>query len=93
MFTVIFDDNKKTPLYEQLYKFIRREIEGGRIAALEKLPSKRKLAAHLKISQATVEAAYGQLTAEGYIKAVPKSGYFMQALEITPSTGDKGTVH
>src|SRR5699024_8522173 len=35
-------------------------------------------------SQITVETAYGQLAAEGYIHAVPRSGYFVQQLDALP---------
>ena len=47
-----FDLNSKNhiPLYEQLYKYIKNELETGKISAGEKLPSKRELASHLKIS-------------------------------------------
>ena len=68
MFTPILDSSKRRPLYEQLYRYIRGEIEAGRLAAGERLPSKRALAAHLKISVVTVEGAYGQLLAEGYLR-------------------------
>lgn len=71
MLTVSLDSRLETPLYEQLYRYIRGEIETGRLAAGEKLPSKRALCAHLKISQNTVETAYEQLTAEGYLTAGP----------------------
>ena len=64
MFTPILDSSQRRPLYEQLYRYIRGEIEAGRLAAGERLPSKRALAAHLKISVVTVEGAYGQLLAE-----------------------------
>lgn len=50
----------------------------------EKLPSKRNLSAHLKISQNTVDTAYQQLAAEGYIKPRPKSGFFVCKLEELP---------
>ena len=68
MLTVSLDSRLETPLYEQLYRYIRGEIETGRLAAGEKLPSKRALCAHLKISQTTVETAYEPLTAEGYLQ-------------------------
>lgn len=80
MLTYILDPAAKAPLYEQLYTAIRRDIICGTLASREKLPSKRKLAAHLKISAVTVETAYGQLVAEGYLEAVPKRGYFVQTL-------------
>ncbi len=81
MLTLIFNSDVKSPMYEQLYRFIRTEIENGKLPANEKLPSKRKLAAHLKISTVTVETAYSQLSAEGYLKSVPKCGYFIQPFE------------
>ena len=81
MLTVSLDSRLETPLYEQLYRYIRGEIETGRLAAGEKLPSKRALCAHLKISQNTVETAYEQLTAEGYLTARPRSGYYVQRME------------
>lgn len=81
MFTVILDNNdKKTPLYMQLYYHIKSEIESGNIKGGEKLPSKRELASHLKISIVTVETAYSQLTAEGYIRPKAGSGFYAEQL-------------
>ena len=81
MITLIFKPKSQTPLYEQLYRYIIAEIENGRLQTGEKMPSKRKLSAHLKISTVTVENAYAQLVAEGYLTAVPKSGYYVQPYE------------
>lgn len=78
MLTLSF--NKERPLYEQLYSHIRKEIECGNIAAGEKLPSKRALSVHLKISVVTIETAYSLLAAEGYIYSVPGSGYYAESL-------------
>ena len=73
------------PLYEALYRCIRRDILSGKLAAGEKLPSKRALAAHLEVSKITVEAAYNQLLAEGYIRSEEKVGYFAENLQkLTP---------
>lgn len=69
------------PLYEALYRHIREDILAGRLRPGEKLPSKRALAGHLEVSKVTVEAAYGQLLAEGYIRAQEKVGYFVEALQ------------
>ena len=57
----------------------------GRIAAGEKMPSKRQLAEHLHVSTATVEAAYGRLASEGYCESRPRSG--MYAAQDLPSAG------
>ena len=72
---------KKTPgvpLYEALYRCIRADILTGALAANEKLPSKRTLAANLKVSKITVETAYYQLLLEGYIRSEEKVGYFVE---------------
>lgn len=69
------------PLYEQLYLYIKKEITEGRLEYGTKLPSKRKLSEFLKVSQNTVETAYDQLLAEGYIESLPRKGYFVLAYE------------
>ena len=80
MITLSLESNGKIPLYEQLYLHIRKEIENGNIKPGEKLPSKRGLASHLKISVVTVETAYAQLLSEGYIYSRPGSGFFAETI-------------
>ena len=72
------------PLYEALYRCIRSDILSGKLPAGCRLPSKRALSAHLEVSKITVEAAYHQLAAEGYILSVEKVGYFVEKLETLP---------
>ncbi|MBP3487541.1 MAG: PLP-dependent aminotransferase family protein [Roseburia sp.] len=67
----------KAPLYEKIYEHIKREIVGGKIATGEKLPSTRRLAGNLAVSRSTVEMAYDQLLAEGYIQSQPCRGFFV----------------
>ena len=69
------------PLYEALYRCIRQDILSGKLPAGEKLPSKRALAAHLEVSKITVETAYNQLLAEGFIASREKVGYFVENLQ------------
>ena len=81
---------KKTPgvpLYEALYRCIRGDILQGNLLPGEKLPSKRALAAHLEVSKITVEAAYNQLAAEGYVLSREKVGYFVEAVDPAPQSG------
>ncbi len=78
MITFEFDTSHKIPLYQQLYSYIKGEIEKGNIKAGDKLPSKRTLSAHLKVSIVTVETAYAQLMAEGYITSKPGSGFYAE---------------
>lgn len=77
MLTYFLERDSHVPLYEQLYNFIKKSIETNELKANEKLPSKRKLATNLKISQITVETAYLQLLAEGYIESKERVGYFV----------------
>ena len=77
MLTYSFDDRGMDFLYEHLYKEIKNDILIGNLKAHEKLPSKRALAAHLNVSVVTVENAYSQLLAEGYIYSKPKSGFYV----------------
>ena len=75
---------KKTPgvpLYEALYRCIRSDILSHQLQPGDKLPSKRALAENLEVSKITVEAAYNQLLAEGYIRSQEKIGYFVENVE------------
>ncbi|MFS0590159.1 PLP-dependent aminotransferase family protein [Cytobacillus horneckiae] len=81
MLTCELDRNSQVPLYEQLYLYIKNEITNGRLAYGTKLPSKRKLAEFLEISQNTIETAYDQLNAEGYVEVIPRKGYYVQTYE------------
>lgn len=76
--------SKSEPLYEQLYSAIKKSIIEREIITYDKLPSKRKLAEFLNISQTTVELAYGQLLAEGYLLSKPRIGYFVEDIDSLP---------
>lgn len=80
MLTYPLDERGEDTLYGYLYQCIRRDIEAGAISADEKLPSKRALAKHLGVSLITVEGAYTQLVAEGYVRSEPRRGYFANPL-------------
>ncbi len=79
--TINLRQGGKTPLYEQIYGYIREEIRSGRIASGEKLPSTRALSRHLDVSRSTVELAYEQLLSEGYIESQPYRGYFVSQID------------
>lgn len=85
MFTCTLEPASRTPLCEQLYTALKREMERGGIRPGERMPSKRELAAHLSVSTATVEAAYARLISEGLCESRPRSGIY--ALEQTPNVG------
>lgn len=68
--------------YYTLYKNLCGDILRGRIKAGEKLPGKRTLAKELGVSVVTVQTAYDQLLAEGYIYSKERSGYFVCPVEV-----------
>lgn len=70
--------NHQTPMYRQVYLYIKSQIEIGKIQESTKLPSVRKLAQLLGVSRNTTQIAYEQLLAEGYIRSEYKKGYFVQ---------------
>ncbi len=80
-FTFVFETGTGKPMYEQLYQYIADSIKTGVFAENERMPSKKSLASHLKISVNTVETAYSILVQEGYLKAVPRSGHYVNKAE------------
>ncbi|HIU62104.1 MAG TPA: PLP-dependent aminotransferase family protein [Candidatus Coproplasma excrementigallinarum] len=68
--------------YYTLYENLRRDILRGKLKSGEKLPSKRTLAAELGVSVVTVQTAFDQLLAEGYISSRERSGYYVCKVEL-----------
>src|SRR5256714_2014299 len=63
------------PLYQQLFRQIREELESGSFdSSASRVPSSRVLAATLGISRPTVNQAFSKLLAEGYLQARKRSG-------------------
>lgn len=77
----ILNNTDPLPLYKQLYQQIREHVLSGKLPANSKLPSVRDLAAELSTSRNTVEGAYQELYAEGYIYSRHRSGYFVSVLD------------
>jgi GntR family transcriptional regulator / MocR family aminotransferase len=70
----IIEPNNKIPLHIQLYNELKKDIiENLNIG--DKLPSIRKTSSLYNLSKNTVQTAYNQLYAEGYIESYPKSAY------------------
>jgi len=65
------------PLVAQLYRQLREAVLGGRLAGGERLPSTRHLADTLQVSRKTINEAYEQLLAEGFLESRVGSGTFV----------------
>ncbi len=77
---MMFEKNGTDPLYIQLYEYYKRRIINGEIKSGSRLPSIRKCAAELELSKTTVETAYFQLAAEGYVTSKANSGFYISDL-------------
>lgn len=78
---IMLSPDSREPLYIQLYKYFKGEIENSRLGEGEKLPSIRGLAKSLAVSKITVEKAYQQLMSEGYIENCDRSRYRVNKFE------------
>lgn len=81
IFSPVFDKKDNTALYIQLYEYIKLEITSGLLKPNSKLPSIREACSMLKLSKTTIENAYSQLVAEGYIDNIAKKGYYVCDLD------------
>lgn len=93
----IAPEHKKEHLYLEVYHYYRKLILDGRLLPGSKMPSLRKCAQELKLSRTTIENAYLQLAADGYIIARAQSGYYVTDIAtkqhpLTPETHAENAV-
>jgi GntR family transcriptional regulator / MocR family aminotransferase len=84
--TPVLEHKSNKPLYIQLSDYIKQAILSGRIKPEEKLPSKRNLSNYLGLSLNTIQSAYDQLCAEGYVESKPRKGLFVTTFKDEIST-------
>ncbi|HWK43774.1 MAG TPA: PLP-dependent aminotransferase family protein [Stellaceae bacterium] len=76
-------DDPDQPLYLRLQARLRRVILDGNLTAGARVPASRRLAVEFGVSRNTVETAYAQLEAEGFLTRRPGSGtYVSEALPL-----------
>ncbi|MBE6929073.1 MAG: PLP-dependent aminotransferase family protein [Ruminococcaceae bacterium] len=74
---ILNEQDRIMPMYLQLYAALRDEIRSRIRPPGSRLPSRRRMASELSVSESTVDGAYSQLLSEGYIRAVRGSGYYV----------------
>jgi GntR family transcriptional regulator/MocR family aminotransferase len=67
-----------------LYRALRDAVRDGRLAAGDRLPASRTLAADLRISRTTVATVYERLAAEGFLEARTGDGTFVSPIAAAP---------
>ena len=73
------DPRHKEPLYRQIYQRVKQAIMTGQLKRDSRVPSVRALASELGVARATVENAYGLLTAEGFLQSRGQAGTVVSA--------------
>jgi GntR family transcriptional regulator/MocR family aminotransferase len=76
-FSFPLDRDSEEPLYRQLIRQIKLQIESGQLPAGTRLPASRELAEQINISRISVVNAYAELRAEGYLSAHAGRGTFV----------------
>lgn len=71
------DRESEEPIYRQLIRHIRLQIESGQLPAGARLPATRDLAKQIEVSRISVVNAYAELRAEGYLSAHAGRGTFV----------------
>ena len=71
------DVRDSRPIYEQIKEELKKLIIKGALKTDEKIPSVRILAGGLSINPNTIQHAYRELEAEGYIYSRKATGYFV----------------
>ena len=65
------------PRYQQIARALKAAIEQGELKAGRRLPSSRVYAQELGVSRVTVENAYGELVAQGWLERRGQAGTFV----------------
>lgn len=76
----VLDRDSEEPLYRQLIRQIKLQIESGQLPAGTRLPASRELAEQIDISRISVVNAYAELRAEGYLSAHAGRGTFVSRM-------------
>ena len=77
---VHLDYRDARPIYTQIADNLRLQIRSGILQEGDRLPSVRELAAELAINPNTIQRAYRELEAKGWIATVPGKGCFVCGL-------------
>jgi GntR family transcriptional regulator/MocR family aminotransferase len=75
--TFFLDPSAEGTLQARIQQMVAQGILAGRFRPGERLPSSRKMAAHLGVSRITVTLAYTELVADDYLMSRGRSGYFV----------------
>ena len=77
MIPITLNSRDPRPIYLQVKESLRQLIISGVLTPESKLPSVREIAGTLAINPNTIQRAYRELEAEGFIYSIPGKGSFV----------------
>ena len=89
---VQLDYRDARPIYTQIVDNFKSQIAAGILQKEDKLPSVRELAAQLAINPNTIQRAYRELEAAGWIATVPGKGCFVCGVPQSVASADRQTL-
>ena len=78
------DRHSGVPVYQQVARWLRQDIESGALPARTRLPATRALAEQLGVSRITVVTAYAELEDRGLVVASEGSGTYVSERAARP---------
>lgn len=69
------------PIFIQIKDYYENLIDDGSIKADEEMPSVREVALFFKINPNTVQRAFTLMVEEGYLRNVPKKGFYVNGIK------------
>jgi DNA-binding transcriptional MocR family regulator len=91
--TIPLDRDGEEPIYRQLIRYIKTEVDSGTLASGTRLPASRDLAQQLNISRISVVNAYAELRSEGYLSAHAGRGTFVSKDVTNSAPKEEGHQH
>ena len=88
---VHLDYRDARPIFTQIVDGFREQILAGILQPEDRLPSVRELATQLTINPNTIQRAYRELEAQGWIVSVPGKGCFVTGVPEKDSGNLSGT--
>ena len=85
---VHLDYRDARPIYSQIIDGFREQIKAGVLLPGDKLPSVRELATQLTINPNTIQRAYRDLEAQGWVASVQGKGCFVCQMPTAPTQTD-----
>jgi GntR family transcriptional regulator, arabinose operon transcriptional repressor len=69
--------NESRPLYQQIYDYLKKELDEGRLKSGDRVPSEKELSLRFKVSRITSKRALEMFAERGIVERVPGKGSFV----------------